>query len=105
MLDYAIQEAKQFSSSEEGLYQAIDAVGGAPMINKISGILDRNPVVKIAVNGILSNNGLNFNKIKDRFQYPQYEQSRSVHNDNRSKSYQQENNPVNSYRDKLDKMK
>lgn len=105
MLDQAIQGAKQFGSSEEGLYRAIDAVGGAPMVNRISTILDRNPAVKIAVNGILSSNGLSLNKIKDRFQESQYRQAPSNFSASQSFPTRQAGAPVNSYREKLDRMK
>ena len=105
MLDQAIQGAKQFGSSEEGLYRAIDAVGGAPMVNRISTILDRNPAVKIAVNGILSSNGLSINKIKDRFGEPRRDQSPSYQRTSQTLPTRQVSAPVNSYREKLDRMK
>lgn len=105
MLDQAIQGAKQFGSSEEGLYRAIDAVGGAPMVNRISTILDRNPAVKIAVSGILSSNGLSINKIKDRFGEPRRDQSPSNQRANQTLPTRQASTPVNSYREKLDRMK
>lgn len=75
------------------------------MVNKISTMLDRNPAVKIAVSGILANNGLSINKIKDRFQEPQYRQSQSGSNTNQSAPIRRANTPVNSYREKLDRMK
>lgn len=98
MLEQALQGAKQFPSSEEGLYQAINAVGGAPMINKISGILDRNKMAKIAINGLLSGSGLSVDGIVNKFN-SEGKAIQGSNISNRKGSYN-----VNSLRERLDKM-